>query len=191
MPSTITQFSNRIDINFPVVGADNNTQGFRDNFTNIQNAFSVAASEITQIQNNGVKLTQDNDFQGNVIRNAVLQNCGEISKTTQASTTVTNYAYINVDYGIASYQKFNMITPTSSASIYSFTIVNWPAADRYARLNLELKPSTTSTCTISILGNTSIIGNSSATITVRSTASIFYELWSVDSGNSIFGRRIG
>jgi len=37
---------NNIDGNFPVAGQPNNTQGFRDNFTNIKTNFSTAATEI-------------------------------------------------------------------------------------------------------------------------------------------------
>jgi predicted acyltransferase (DUF342 family) len=42
---------NNINGNFPVAGQDNDSQGFRDNFTNILNNFSFAASEITALQN--------------------------------------------------------------------------------------------------------------------------------------------
>jgi hypothetical protein len=40
-----------IDVTYPVAGQDNDSQGFRDNFTNISSNFSVAATEITQLQN--------------------------------------------------------------------------------------------------------------------------------------------
>lgn len=39
-----------IDITYPVAGQDNDTQGFRTNFTNIQNNLATAASEITALQ---------------------------------------------------------------------------------------------------------------------------------------------
>ena len=42
---------NNINGNFPVAGQDNDSQGFRDNFTNILNNFSFAATEITDLQN--------------------------------------------------------------------------------------------------------------------------------------------
>ena len=41
-----------IDITYPVAGQDNDTQGFRTNFTNIRNNFVTAASEITNLQSN-------------------------------------------------------------------------------------------------------------------------------------------
>lgn len=42
---------NNIDREFPVAGQDNDSQGFRDNFTSIKNNFSFAAAEITDLQN--------------------------------------------------------------------------------------------------------------------------------------------
>jgi hypothetical protein len=39
-----------IDITYPIAGQDNDTQGFRDNFSNIKNNFVVAKSEISAIQ---------------------------------------------------------------------------------------------------------------------------------------------
>lgn len=41
-----------IDITYPIAGQDNDTKGFRDNFTNIRNNFSIAATEISAIQAN-------------------------------------------------------------------------------------------------------------------------------------------
>ena len=43
---------NDIDGAYPVAGQDNNSQGFRDNFTNTKTNFQYAADEITDLQNN-------------------------------------------------------------------------------------------------------------------------------------------
>ena len=50
MASTITNYSNDINIKFPVPGVDNDSQGFRTNFAKIQSALSVASDEITSLQ---------------------------------------------------------------------------------------------------------------------------------------------
>jgi len=39
-----------IDVTYPIAGQDNDTQGFRDNFTNIKNNFTVARGEISDLQ---------------------------------------------------------------------------------------------------------------------------------------------
>jgi len=39
-----------IDVTYPIAGQDNDTQGFRDNFSNIKNNLNVAKGEISAIQ---------------------------------------------------------------------------------------------------------------------------------------------
>ena len=39
-----------IDGTFPIAGQDNNSQGFRDNFTNTINNFTFSAAELTDLQ---------------------------------------------------------------------------------------------------------------------------------------------
>lgn len=52
MASTITNYSSAINVQFPVAGMDNDSQGFRTNFSQIQSAFDVAATEISSLQLN-------------------------------------------------------------------------------------------------------------------------------------------
>lgn len=46
--------TSNINANFPIQGEDNPSQGFRDNFFYIAAQLNVAASEITDLQNNPV-----------------------------------------------------------------------------------------------------------------------------------------
>jgi len=48
--STITNYSNAINIGFPIAGVDNDSQGFRTNFSKIQSALGVASTEISNLQ---------------------------------------------------------------------------------------------------------------------------------------------
>jgi len=48
MPSTIN--TNSIDTDFPIAGQDNDSQGFRDNFTNTNTNFEAAKTEIEELQ---------------------------------------------------------------------------------------------------------------------------------------------
>ena len=187
MASTITLYSNKIDINYPVVGKDNDTQGFRDNFSAIQAAFSVASVEVSNLQDNGVKLTETNDFNYNTIKNAVLQNTSELVKSFSVSTVSTSNRYVSIDYTEGSYHKCDIVTNPSGTGTVSFSIVNWPASGNYARLYLELQPDTISTTTISILGNTKLIGVTGTNVSFTTTSTIIYELWTIDNGNKIFG----
>lgn len=57
---------NNINGNYPVAGQDNDSQGFRDNFTNISNNFSFAATEITALQNSMTNVQSTVATDGNV-----------------------------------------------------------------------------------------------------------------------------
>lgn len=75
MASTVTNYSYLIDEKYPVVGKRNDLQGFQNNWSNIKNSLQSASNEITELQNNGVYLTEDNDFNGNTISSATILNC--------------------------------------------------------------------------------------------------------------------
>ena len=46
-----------IDAAYPIAGQDNDSQGFRDNFSAIQTALAIAGSEISNLQSNTLSLT--------------------------------------------------------------------------------------------------------------------------------------
>jgi hypothetical protein len=46
--------TNGINVNYPVPGENNSSQGFRDNFTNIKNNINTAGTEITELQSKAV-----------------------------------------------------------------------------------------------------------------------------------------
>ena len=72
MSSNINYLS--INENYPVAGVDNDTQTLRDNFDTIKTSLRRAQEEITDLQNNTAKNNDDNDFNLNIIGNAVLEN---------------------------------------------------------------------------------------------------------------------
>ena len=49
-----------IDANYPIAGQDNDTQGFRTNFTNIVNNLAQAATEISALQANAAAVSYGN-----------------------------------------------------------------------------------------------------------------------------------
>jgi len=114
---------NNINGAYPVAGQDNNSQGFRDNFTNTGTNFQYAANEITDLQNNAVLksaltgTTLNNDMNGSLISNAQIQG---FSETVVNLGTLTGTVPINVAAG--GYQ-----TVTTGGSI-SLAFSNWPVA---------------------------------------------------------------
>jgi len=119
--------SSTIDADYPVAGQDNDSQGFRDNFSIIKDGLATGAAEITVLETNTAKLNEDNDFQGNVIANAQTNRLyGTVYNTSSTPTT-------NVSLNDGEYQAITLI---GNATL---TFVDWPEIDRYAKIRLALK----------------------------------------------------
>jgi hypothetical protein len=105
---------NNIDGAYPVAGQDNNSQGFRDNFTNTSTNFQFAADEITDLQNNAVLKSAltgtvlNNNMLGSILSNAQLQ---DMSETVAALGTVSGSVAVN--YSLGSYQTLTTNGPVS------------------------------------------------------------------------------
>lgn len=122
-----------IDGAYPVAGQDNDSQGFRDNFTNIKTNFTYAAEEITDLQSKVVlkaALTGtvlNNDMGGSILNNAQLQN---MSETRVALGSVSGSQTIN--YNAGPYYTLTTVGPIS----LQFT--NFPAAGTVGRCRVRI-----------------------------------------------------
>lgn len=120
---------NNINGEYPVAGQDNNTQGFRDNFTNIKVNFQYAETEITNLQANTISKvsTSVNEFNDSVIYGARLQNTGyiQLNRGNVAPTASINYAA----------GSFQTITANANTTL-NFT--NLPAAGNTAVITLAI-----------------------------------------------------
>ena len=97
-----------INENFPVAGQDNDTQVFRDNFDTIKTSLRYAKEELEVFQDSATgaaRLNQSNNFNQNVISNAVLQgnrdalfDGGNYNAST-LDVTYTNGAYQIYKFG--------------------------------------------------------------------------------------------
>jgi hypothetical protein len=117
-----------IDGSYPVAGQDNNSQGFRDNFTNIKTNFGYAETEITALQTNGV-FTNVNNNMNNYNISAV--NLNDVSTTRNLIATTTGS--IAVDYTLGQYQTIGATTGSISLS---FT--NFPASGKYGSVCVQI-----------------------------------------------------
>jgi hypothetical protein len=124
---------NDIDGAYPVAGQDNNSQGFRDNFTNTSTNFQYAADEITDLQNKAVLkaaltgTTLDNNMNGVVLSNAQLQNMSQAVDPlgTLSGSVVINYAlgpYYTVTTGGAISLSFSNLPAAGVAAVWTVSI---------------------------------------------------------------------
>ena len=72
-----------IDEAFPVAGQDNDSQGFRDNFSIIKNSLATARAEVTSLEELTAKKDRDNDFNNNEIQRAKFIQTTEYHKQTE------------------------------------------------------------------------------------------------------------
>jgi len=175
---------NNIDGTYPVAGQPNNTQGFRDNFTNIKTNFSTAKDEITDLENKVIVkaaltgTTIDNNMADNLIYAVKLQDVSY----TYVPQTITSGA-IPIDYAAGQYQS---ISPTGSVSL-SFT--NWPSTGSEGVLYVDVVVANTAyTVTLPVavsVGTTGIQGYSANVITFGATGTYRFGFSTVDSGTTI------
>lgn len=158
-----TELNNKIgliDSAYPVAGQDNDSQGFRDNFTNIKQSLQLASSEILKLQTKSVlksDLTDNdpvvNDLAGSSIINGKFNKFYAISYTPTSPTA--SGTDILVDNG--SFQTYTL------SSDVQFTFRNWPATGQYACVRILLEsdnPSSLRTVTFATAQGTIVYGNS-------------------------------
>jgi hypothetical protein len=189
-----------INENFPVAGEDNDTQVFRDNFDTIKTSLRSAQEEITALQDTatGAALlgTADNNFNGNVISNAVLQNVSEARFNAGIIGSFDEAKY-TVDFENGSYQLIRFVKGTSETPM-PIEFQNLPESSanngKIGRITLELYGDGTTRYLTFVTSAGTEFRRSASTptvITVSSmTAPVIIEVWR-HSGNYIYLNSLG
>jgi hypothetical protein len=124
---------NNIDGAYPVAGQDNNSQGFRDNFTNIKTNFQFTEDEINDLQNKAVLKAAlvgqslDNNMNDALIYAARIQDFAATSVPI-ATTTGT----VTVNYASGHYQ-----TVTTAGNI-TLAFQNFPSSGIYGLMKVQI-----------------------------------------------------
>lgn len=182
-----------INGNFPIAGQDNDSQGFRDNFTNIRNNFAFIKSEVEDLQNKAILKTAltgstlDNNFQGSQLKNVQLKDYSE---------TVNDWGNtageIQLDYALGNVHKVYTVDSVTINAV----IKNPPGTLQYSRLLLYITVSNTShTLTIPNTIATELSGipglrkiGGVDVITFTETGTYVFEFATVDQGVNFFVR---
>jgi len=179
---------NNINSAYPVAGVDNDSQGFRDNFTNIKNNFAYAQSELNDLQSKAIVksalsgTTLNNNMGGTLMSSAQIQDFRETEYDNGIiSTNVT------LDHSRGHYHKVQ----TNGTITLAFS--NFPAAGTVGRIRLKLN--VTSTSHRVIFPSAVSIGtkylqdylqtNNSVGYTQSGTGIYWYEFVSDDAGATI------
>jgi hypothetical protein len=175
---------NNINGSYPIAGQDNDSQGFRDNFTNILNNFAFTKQEIEDIQNKAIFKSA---LSGTSLNNNL--NGSEI-----ANVSIKSGGYSLYDFGSTSgtldinFYNSNFFKVRTGGSV-SLSITNFP--NRYASIRLWIdvaNVSHTLQFPVAVDVNTSDIAGFgfnglSNTVTFESTGNYIFEISSYDGSS--------
>jgi hypothetical protein len=179
---------NNIDGTYPIAGQDNDSQGFRDNFTNIKNNLTFAKTEIDDLQSRVIVTSQLPGGQAietqNNLNNSLLVGA-QLKKTTLTVKDLGSLSgAVDVSWADSSYQ---LLQTNGSVAL---TFSGWPTSGFYGSLILEIGITNTAhTITLPSevsVGNARIQGASvSNVITVDTVDIIQLEFSTWDNGDTI------
>lgn len=99
--------TNGINVNYPIPGVNNSSQGFRDNFAAIKSDLNTAANEITDLQNNVVlKQALDGTLLNNDMANTLISNAstrGFRASTFNLGNAISGTLIVNASLGDVQY----------------------------------------------------------------------------------------
>lgn len=179
-----------IDGTYPVAGQDNDSQGFRDNFTNTKNNLIYAKQEIEDIAAKAILKTKltgstlNNDMGGNPIVNAAISGFREPLKEVATAGGSSPINFSNGHYQTIAYSGVFEITG----------FIGWPSSNSNTRAAIKLELNITTTgavlrlpTNIDWVGLETIAGSDLDThsITFNKTGIHVLEFSTKDGGNTI------
>jgi hypothetical protein len=187
--------TNPINVNYPVPGVNNNSQGFRDNFASIVTNLNAAGAEITDLQNKVVVkqaligTTVNNDMANTLISNASTRSFRATTYNlgnALAGTVLVNVSLGDVQYGTVAANtiiNFGSWAPSGTQSNVQLNLsisnnqstITFPAA-------VTLSPDTGAT-TLENYSNSS--GNLAVTVP-NGVSQLNYLISTTDCGNTLF-----
>jgi hypothetical protein len=175
---------NNINGSYPIAGQDNDSQGFRDNFTNVKNNLTFAKTEIEDIQTNAIlKVALAGTTLDNNLNNAILKG----AQTLQFTETIKNLGTLTGAVGISWADAHFQYLTTSGA--ISLTFSAWPTSGFYTKIRFEINvASTTHTLTLPSavsVNISSIQGAVGQIITFPTTGKYVFEFTTYDNGTTI------
>ena len=181
-----------INRNYPVAGKDNDSQGFRDNFSRIRDNLEIAANEITDLQQKAVlkraleNQELDNNFNGSLLRNAELRgtretvvNLGTVTGTQSIDFSAGSYFSFTTDDDVT--LEFENLAPvdTLCSFIVQITVAD---TDHTVVLPSSVGAGASETSVEYIIG----LDTSNNNITFSETGTYIFKFTTIDNGSSIF-----
>jgi predicted ribosome-associated RNA-binding protein Tma20 len=192
--------TNGLNVNYPIPGENNSTQGFRDNFASIKTNLDTAGTEITDLQNKVVlKAALNGSVLNNDMANTLISNASTRSfrATTYnlgnalSGTVLVNVAQADVQYGNVAGNvtlQFGSWAPTNTESAITLRLGFPPGAGNTTSTAIVTFPSQVVALNNNFGGT--ILENSANIANITITAphdvqQLEFKLRTLDCGNTI------
>lgn len=177
--------ANNIDGTYPIAGQDNDSQGFRTNFTSIKNNFTFAKNEIDDLQAKVVLksalsgTTLENNMAGSLFYGAEIRDLRETRSDLGTGSGTITLSHANAHY----------FTLTTSGNV-TLSLTGFPSAGKLGRMRFEITVTSIAhklTLPASVnLGTLGISGiDSNNAITFNETGTFIFEFTTEDGGTNI------
>ena len=175
---------NNVDGTYPIAGQDNDSQGFRNNFTNIKNNLQFAYDELTDLQSKAVlKSALTGGSLNNDMNYAQLISPQLIKAVETVNNLGTKTGSFTISWADGHFQYYT----TSGNTTLAFS--NWPTSAYYTCLRLQITTDTTNrTVTFPSavsVGLTDIQGAAGQVVTLPTAGVYLFELTTLDNGTTI------
>jgi hypothetical protein len=182
--------TNGINVNYPVPGINNNSQGFRDNFASIRTNLNTAGTEITDLQNKVVvksalaNSTVNNDMANTLISNALTRSFR--ASTFNLGNALSGVVSVNVSLGDVQYGTI--------AGNTTIQFTGWGPTSTQSNVQLQLAVSNNLavlsfpsqvTDGIMTLENYANIANTNTVTVPYGVTQLDYRFSTLDCGNTI------
>lgn len=183
--------TNGINVDYPVPGENNSTQGFRDNFTSIKNNLNTASTEITELQDKAVLkqgltgVAIDNNMANTLISNAAVR--GFRSTTYNLGNAISGSVVVDATLG-------DVQTGTITGNT-TLQIAGWAPSGTKSEITLDFTIANTEAYVIfpgtvnasgNIIENNTLVGGNLAIATAPyNVTNLQYKLATTNCGNTV------
>jgi hypothetical protein len=187
--------TNGIDVNYPVPGKNNSSQGFRDNFAQIRTNINTAANEITDLQSKVVlKAALENSVLNNDMANTLISNAstrGFRSTTYNLGNALSGTVLVDVNRADVQFGsvvgdvilQFGGWAPTNTESN---VVLRLTVANSEANISLPSQcVSSNNNFGVTLLENYANIANVATVTSPANVAILEYTFSTIDCGNTI------
>lgn len=193
---TIITSYGTINVNYPIAGQDNDSQGFRNNFTAIANSFAQADVALANLTTSTAKLNVDNDFLGSAISHAITKyNVGQYNLIGAISDNPYTL-YFNQ----AEYHDVTISTSTTFQVAGWPTSADWASSLYHAKLRLQITPTqSAASATVAVSFQSLVSGglihvNTFTTVlpfTATTIDSQVWDIWTNNGGQDTYVQLVG